>query len=324
MTEHTRHFIDLGRTYIEAHREPGCLCAFAGGSVGRGDADECSDLDLNIYVEPPRESSSENVVFRNKILQVHVHAFPTQDQVEADPWGHRFLMESRVIWDPEGRFARFREGAIGFLQCKAGRRKALEAARDTVHARQAWARESVSKGEMYAAGMAAMAAWIDAALMLGISQEDSVRTSRPLTYLTHAAEIHKAVTAAWPIEMSLDQDAETRLSGLTRYRAHLRRQAGNPGHFALSAHQDVLMARKADREVRAGNWAGLCGEVYAEAFWLVLTAAPGSTDPHMRALPAELRHSLERIGLGSVTEGQVRELCRCADEIVGRAHMCSA
>ena len=101
MTEHTRHFIDLGRTYIEAHREPGCLCAFAGGSAGRGDADECSDLDLNIYVEPPRESSSENVVFRNKILQVHVHAFPTQDQVEADPWGHRFLMESRVIWDPD-------------------------------------------------------------------------------------------------------------------------------------------------------------------------------------------------------------------------------
>jgi hypothetical protein len=124
---------------------------------------------------------------------------------------------------------------------------------------------------------------------------------------------------AWPIEMALDPvAAEDRVSELARYRANLRGCARESGHFALSADQDVLMARKSAREVKNESWVRLAGELYAEAYWLVLTVAASSIDGHMENLPTDLRHSLERLGFKSATEGQVRDLCTCADEIVGR------
>lgn len=233
MTEPTRRLLDLGRAYIETHPEPGGVCGFAGGSVGRGEADEFSDLDLNLYVEAVCDSTSENVVFRDEIIQVHVHPFPRREQVEEDPWNHRFLVESRVIWDPAGRFASFLQTAIQYLRSPIGRSRALAASTDTVESRIARAQVAVTERELCVAGMAGMAgmaAWVDAALMRGYILHDRVCTAEPLSSLQDLDDLRAAITRAWPLDVGCNESAAAErlgaLAGSGRFRGAAARGRG--------------------------------------------------------------------------------------------------
>src|SRR5690554_1821801 len=98
----TEILIDLGLNYIHEFKPNNLVCAFAGGSVGRGEADEYSDLDLNYFVDGPNESESINVHYQDQTIQLHIHTFPNIDDIYQNPWNYRFLLEARSMYDPTG------------------------------------------------------------------------------------------------------------------------------------------------------------------------------------------------------------------------------
>lgn len=59
--------INVVKNYVNELELP-IKFAFVGGSVGRGDADQFSDIDLTIYSESPVKTESINVLYGGEII----------------------------------------------------------------------------------------------------------------------------------------------------------------------------------------------------------------------------------------------------------------
>ncbi len=308
--------IEVGKEYVKLNTVPGTVCVYAGGSVGRGTADEYSDLDLMVYVEH-RGKSNENIDFEGELIQRHIHQFPSLQKVASDPWQFRFLKDARAINDPDRRFATLKSEAMQIFQSEEGKDKLYQGAKVVVESRKAWADSCVAKQTYHTGAMAAMAAWADAAFMYGYFECGSTETGKPISNLRHLPGIYTAITRNWPLDISdKEQEICLRMSSLNEYRRHLRECSGYKDAFSVASEHAALLSRKVDREIQRQDFVSVHELIYADAYDVILGVYKASLENHLNSLPLELKQGLEQLGFTELSERQIQNLCHSADEIV--------
>jgi hypothetical protein len=287
VNKYTKNLMDLGVQYINKLEESEVVCAFAGGSVGRDEADEYSDLDLNIYLSGSKSSKSKNMIYQGQVIQVHTHSSPTLKKILNDPWRYRFLKEARVIYDPQEYFLNLKEGALNFFTSSSGRKLMLQQAMEEVQARKDWFKESFNKRLLYTSSVAAMSVWVEAAFIYSYFKHQSLGTGNLLKIMekTHYHSVFKDCFDSDQI------DVMELLNKLITYRKYL--QIDSPKKFALDPEQDLLISRKVERMLKEKDFLNIQWLLQSEAFWCFMSIRDGLTlDQHLYSLPDSVRHSL--------------------------------
>jgi len=313
---YTQYWLDVAQEYVRDHSSPDWVCAFAGGSVGRGEADRYSDLDLNIWIsdetEPP---CSKNVRYQNRIIQLHVHGLPKIGNVMANPWDFRFLAEARAVYDPEGILRRLLTDASEYFRSPQGRERMFVQAGERVSQRKLWLAQCLDNGEWLTAGVAAHAAWTDAAFAYSYFARGSLSTGGvlPIVRELKLYEAYRDIRFADPFV-----GTDRLLAALRAYRAHLYKT--NPDHFALDPIQDELAARKTARYEEQNDVENLLWQLSGEAFWCYLSSVSGkSLEQHVNELPENIRNGLTVLGFKPYTEKQIDVLLKQTNELLERA-----
>lgn len=89
--------------------------ACVGGSVGRGEADDYSDIDLTIYTEDSLAEKMADIHYGNKIIQLevkHTSELPYIQAIYDSPWDNRFLSETLDMKDIDNRLMDIKQQAF--------------------------------------------------------------------------------------------------------------------------------------------------------------------------------------------------------------------
>lgn len=183
MNIRSKDLINLSQKVIEELAIPNIKYATVGGSVARGEADQYSDIDLNIYVSSG-PNYDDNFVYEGEIVQLFVtDQLPTEKQVKDNPWESRFLKESVSIYDPTREFYILKEYATTFFKSKEGKELLGRQAIDIVSIRKQWAMDSLSQERFYSAQLGAKSSWADAAFMYLFFAQDTVSTGSLIPHI---------------------------------------------------------------------------------------------------------------------------------------------
>ena len=295
--------------------------AFVGGSVGRGDADGWSDVDVTVCVDGGELPRTANLVYEGELVQVDFVSPLPFEEVEHALVDYRFLLESRPVYDPRGEFRDLREDVHRRLGARSGRQKLFEQWRLVVEERKRWANDSIDHRRLHSAAAAGGAAWTDAAFMVMFFGQGTSSTGALIPTMQRLSGIFGDYTriCRW-LTISLG-DIPERLRAVEHLRAHLRmRSPDRADDFSLSPLQDILNAQKAKRLTAHGELTNLAWQLAGEAFWLYLETANGlSIDDYLATLPSGLGRALETIGLAGLDASAVQELCAMADGLVRMA-----
>lgn len=321
MNHDVKRLMTIAENYTNQLDLPGFVCSFAGGSVGRGEADTYSDLDLNVYLEENLESYSENVLFQNEIIQLHVHSLPTLQDVEKRPWDFRFTREACTVWDPSGQFQAFQTKAVQYLDSPVGREKMFEQAKEVVERRKRWAAESLQAGNHYSAGVAGMAALTDAGFLHAYFTYGLLSSTGFMEAFRRSAYLFDEIRNVLPMTVELlRKKPDEILSKVSRYLRYLRQEAVDPESFELGEAQESLVKRKMERLRRFGDVIDLFFLFYGEMFWFYLSGSKeGTLEEHLKTLPEPIRKDLALFGFVGMTEREVETLCGLADQLVDQA-----
>ncbi|MCP3773021.1 hypothetical protein NLX71_06755 [Paenibacillus sp. MZ04-78.2] len=313
---YTSFYVDLAQQY--AHRQPISqqVGALAGGSVGRGEADRFSDLDLNVYTSNQEQPHySANVLFQEHVIQLHVHPLPQMEQIIGSPWDFRFLEEARIVSDPSGLLQALITEASAYFQSPQGRERMLSQAKAAIAEHQAWLQESLDAQERITASFAADAVWGEAAMVYAYFVHGAMSTGGLLPIMRRL-DLYPAYREIRFGAGSIDPDKL--LTSLQAYRAYLRKRSGDADAFELQSVQDELTARKAARYKEAGDPDNLAWQLYAEAFWCYLALDDGQTlEQHVRELPEAMRAHLVTLGFQTYSEEQIHTLMKQAEHLIG-------
>lgn len=308
--KHTKHQVELGKKFISEHTTDSLICVTAGGSVGRGDADEYSDLDLNFY-SSSGPSFDENIMYKGNIIQLHSELVPTQEEIYKNPWESRFIIESSVLYDPTQGFSELKSKAINFFKSKEGRDLMKLQAEEIVKKRISWALKSIEKEELITAGIAAKAAWVDAGFSYLFFTYDTLSTGRLIPMLSSIKQNNE--TSHLLFQSDLD-NSEVLLKALGRYRAYICQNYGK--HFEVEPIQDDLIKRKSERYKKVQDFENINFHIYGEAFGCLLSMNE-PIERHITALPAKLREDLTLLGFRPYSKGEIDLICQQAIDILG-------
>ena len=315
----TRRLMDLARGFAATTAYPDLVCAYAGGSVGRGVADRFSDLDLMFWHrQSPSGPSAANIEYDGEIIQVHHDQTPSAAQLEARPWDNRFIRDAAPVHDPGGTFAQLHRSFLAFLDLPQGRSRIVDQALAVVQARRNWTRACLDRGHFHTGGMAAMAAWVDAAFLLGYLSRGSTSTGDPLANLADHPDLRGQIAANCPVPPLDGPGAlEERGRAVRAYRRYLAGRLQHP--FALDELQDDLLWRKVSRLRQRLDPVRSAHELYHQTYWLVLLAYAGSLEDHLRDLPPDLAKAMQGLGFASVDKAQIENLLAVSRQLTDLA-----
>jgi predicted nucleotidyltransferase len=305
---HTEFLVELGKQFVNEYNTENLVCAFAGGSVGRGDADEFSDLDVNFYTIDT-QSSNKNVEFRGIIIQLNIEPLPKLKSIVKSPWEYRFLQESRVLYDPDDIFHDLQSKAIHYFNSTQGKKLLKIQSKEIVNKRITWAEESIERKEWITAGTAARSAWVDAGFAYSFFAADTLSTGKLLSVMD---ELDKYRDIRELFFEHIPYDIEKILGILKNYRSYLFRNYGN--HFGLHPIQDKIIRRKIERYEQMKDSENIKFHVYGEAFGCILSAN-GPFEKHINNLPIEHKDGLSLLGFRKYGEHEINAICNQAKEI---------
>ncbi|MFD1677087.1 nucleotidyltransferase domain-containing protein [Alicyclobacillus fodiniaquatilis] len=311
--------IDLGGRYLHELNLSHVKYAFAGGSVGRGDADEFSDLDITICVEESEIYENKNLVYEGEFVQVDFVAPIIMNAISENPLEYRYLLESKPLYDPLGNFKAIQNHACQYFGSTVGRMETLSQWTKLVEQRKQRAIQSIDQNIPYSATVAGGAAWADAAFMAMFFASGSCSTGKLIPWMETNYEFQIIKDICKWLNVS-DEDVPLILRTVERFREFLQGQYPDRANdFVLSPLQDALNAKKAKRLVNTGQLANLAWQFSGEAFWLYLETSNGlSLDEYVERLPKPLAMDLERIGFAKLDSFSIHELSRVADELMLR------
>jgi hypothetical protein len=311
MFNRTSELIGFAKQFIEEQNQPQLVFAYAGGSVGRGEADEYSDLDLNLWLEGESVSeASTNITFSGVTIQLHTHPVPDVAEVLANPWSYRFLREARLVYDPLGVFQKLKQDFLAYTDSEEGRGLMSSQAKQVVERRLLWMRHSLSLGQRLTAGIACNAAWIDAAFRYAFLQDGLLSTGGLLPWMRRTVFFEPYIDIVIPME----RDPNEALLALRNYRAYLRDTAGN--RFSLEAVQDNLAEGKTRRWLERKDPVNALWQLQTEAFWCFHTSVSGSFDQHYTSVPDKIRQALDVLGFREYREDEFDKLEQLVGEMV--------
>ena len=303
--------VEVGRAYLDAHSPPGFVASTTGGSVARGEADQYSDLDLNIFVDGAQNDHSANREFGGEIIQIHVHPLPSVTAVRQSAWGYRFLREAGIVRDPTGRYESFARQALAWLDSPAGLGATRAGALSDVAERRQWAERTIAQGDLLGAGMASIAAVTDAAMLHRFCMSGAVSTGIPISSVCESGSLPE-VDVPWR-HLGLDE-TEKLVQGLAAYRRHLAQASDQGEDFILDDVQDRMTTQKATRLVSRGDSVRLGETLYHETFWTVISRGVRPLEEHIGGLPSDIAAVLRRIGFDKPDPRTVLQRLTWADE----------
>ncbi|NKB67993.1 MAG: hypothetical protein GKR89_13110 [Candidatus Latescibacteria bacterium] len=323
-TPQTARLMELAQSYVDSTAYPDLVCVYAGGSVGRGRADDFSDLDLMFWHGDAAgdQLQAANIEYDREILQVHHAQLPALDLLQTHPWDNRFIEDGAPVYDPNGVYARLHRAFLDFIDSPQGRDLLVAQAREIVATRQQWTRTCLGKGHFHTGAMAAMAAWTDAAFLLGYLDAGSTSTGDPLANLADYPQLRRQIETNCPVQPLQDPtELNQRAQAVRAYRHYLGEGLQHP--FALDPLQDDLMWRKVSRLRQHPDPIRSAHELYHQTYWLVLMAFDGSLEGHLQMLPPQLAADLQGLGFAALGKKQIEHLLEVADQIVDRAPLTS-
>jgi predicted nucleotidyltransferase len=293
--------------------------ATVGGSVGRGDADNFSDLDLNIYISNGYVKNSM-FVYEGEVVQLFVSdQVPTERQVKDNPWEFRFILETVPVYDPRGEFHVLKDWVKTYFSSINGRAKLAKEATDVVNIRKKWAINSLRQGNNYSAKLAASSAWADAAFMYLFFAQDSLSTGSLISQMKNINKNYNEYIRILPFSLDLVKDGTGELLRIVeRHREFLRQRYPLQSQcFSLSPLQDILVRNKAQRLYNAQEYENMLWQLSGEVFFLFLEFSEGkSFEEYFNALPRKLRNDLVSIGFTTLDDEKVLEICKLSDQLV--------
>gem|GEM_PF-1531791 len=307
---YTERLMNTARQYIASNKQTDWVFAYAGGSVGRGDADIYSNLNLYIVVSSTNfESIVTNVQYDGVFIRLHIRAWEGSCVLRSQPWRNRFLSEARVVYDPYGAFEALKPAVFDYFASIEGRRKMLQQSQEEVQLYLKCLDSCIRTEDPFGASLAAQAAWLTAASSLvwmrhsccsGSNMFSIMQIEEPETY----SEFRRicAQENAVPIDGSL--------LSLAHYRHFLREQ--NESISRLEPIMDTQLARRSERMLVTGR-----NEVHAVQWMLRREAvhcymATGGTfgrfSKHYHQAPFAIQHHLDQLGFSAYPSRQISEL----------------
>lgn len=304
--------IAIGEEYIQDNMTDKLVCAFAGGSVGRREADEYSDLDLNFYIVTDTNiETSQNIIFKNTIIQLHTHSMPDLREIHENPWNYRFLQEAKCLYDPKDIFRNLRNESVSYFESNDGQELMKNQAFEIIDQRLKWMEHSVRNGELLTASIAANSSWFDSAFCYSYFKFGSLSTSS----LFRKVDGLKQFQGFRDIYFcGRTQGIDELLESLKIYRTHLRDNYSI--NFSLDAVQDELASRKAARHIRLAEIDNITWQLSGEAFWCYLSIANDkSFEQHFKEMPERIQKHLSVLGYRPYSVKQISTIERFAKEI---------
>lgn len=319
MNKRSEKLVNLGNKIVRELSISNTRYATVGGSVGRGDADSFSDLDLNIYTCTGSANDSM-FVYEGEVVQLFVtDQLPTEEQVKDNPWSFRFILETVPVYDPSGEFHVFKNWAKTYFSSIDGRIKLAKEAIDVVNIRKKWAIDSLNQGNNYSAKLAAGSAWADAAFMYLFFVQDALSTGSLISLMKNVKSNYDEYIRILPFSLDLLRNGTGGILRIVeRHREFLRLKYPLSSQcFSLSPLQDILIHRKAQRLYHAQQYENMLWQLSGEVFMLFLEFSEGiSFEEYFNALPSTLQDDLLSIGFISLDDEQVLKICKLSDELV--------
>lgn len=307
---------ELGRRCLGQLEIPNPQYAYVGGSVGRGEADDYSDIDITVCVDHSDACEEVTLTYEGEFVQVEFAAPIAPTAVRQRPLDHRFLLESRGLYDPRGQFRTALTEVRNCLTSVSGRTRMFRQWHDLVQRRLQWTSQGFSSGFTYDATVAAGAAWADAAFMAMFFDTGSLSTDRLIPWIKAHGDWLPAIVDLSPWLRVSDSDVPSMLRTVEQFRGFVRTHAETRAGFVVSQLQDTLMGNKARRLLLGGEVPSLAWQLAGEAFWIYLTSSHGvPLDTYLAGLPRDLTRDLEKVGMVALDACSVRELCRIADDM---------
>ncbi|MFA4133925.1 MULTISPECIES: nucleotidyltransferase domain-containing protein [unclassified Brevibacillus] len=311
----TDFFVSLAREFLDEWPVANMVCAYAGGSVGRGEADTYSDLDLHIFVEGEDDPSCENRLFKWHMIQLQVQSAPTDEEVYENLWAWRYLKEAKIILDPEDRFISWMNDICAYMDSPAGKAKMFAQAKAEVESFHEEAQAALMEGFPYSAYLASWAGWIGALQMSAFFHGHSLSDAQ-LYQLLQKEGRSDGMDGFFLEAYRSNQDVQDALMLLADYRTHLR--SINKGiEFALAAENDWLVKRKVQR-LQERNQLDMAGFlIFSEAIWLYHSVGLDEwLENHWADLPAKLSLSLQKLGFFQADGQLLAHLRHASAEII--------
>lgn len=292
--------------------------AYAGGSVGRGDADCYSDLDLNIIVSSPVGHKSVNLSFEQCDIQLHVHSWSGSDTMRAAPWRHRYLSEARSVYDPYNVLGMLKPAAIEYFRSDEGRGRMLRQAHEEVQQFLHRLDDCLRDDEQMGAAIAVHEAWHAAAASFVWMNRECCSGGALLGHIR--AHLPSLCDVFLSIALEHQATADEMLDALSYYRHYLRGSVRGEC-FALDPVMDRHIARKAARYADKGETDGLRMLIRNEALWCYAASGGGIEQfgREYRAYPAAVREALASLGCFTYTSVQMSELLRQIEQLTDSA-----
>lgn len=290
--------------------------ACVGGSVGRGEADEYSDIDLIVYTNTFFPKNNLDVLYNCEIIQLDIldeDKIPNQQEIIQNPWDYRFLSEMSIIKDKDGLFSDSIKSATNYFNSNAGKKKLLEQVSTIVRERIEFANECLEENRLYSANIAAMGAWAEAAFLYLFLKHNSLATGSlipMLGKLDNHIERFKSVSP-----FSIEGELSDVSLILSSFRKHLREH----GHLYndLSEVHDTLCDRKIKRLLNNNERLNLLWQMYGEAVGLYFETSNGlSLEQYLKDLPISLQKGLSKVGFVPLNKNNVKELSNLSNELL--------
>lgn len=314
------YLLEVARRYMQETKNAEIIGEAVGGSVGRGAADEFSDLDITMYVEGERPLYDKDIVFEGTIVQVQVMPLPSWEQIAQHPWNERFLLETVIIDDPSGKLTTLKECFVAYLSSKEGRQRLIDNVQAILNERKQWVNHSLQTGNIYSATQASMATWTDAAFFYIFAAHNTLATSQLLSLLENDSTLAK-VKRVWSLPQHISREnACMAIRILEKLRTYLREQHPGRQYNSLSLLQDMLDGQKAKRYLHMEAYTQLVWEFAGEAFWIFLEATQGmSLEEFVAALPGTLQKGMKLLGFIELDRSGIEALCDAGKEFMSRA-----
>lgn len=292
------------------------IYAFVGGSVGRGEADKYSDVDLTIYTNTNLSSNKSDVIYDGEIIQLetlHIDELPNQHMIEESPWDYRFLSEITIVKDEADKFSKIKQWATTYFGSENAKKKMVKQVSEIVKERTMCAFDYLKQHKFYSATHASMGAWAEAGFLYLFLNHNSLSTGLLIPRIQNLKVHFEEFKRVSPFSI-IDDLSEVPVI-LSRFRKYLRKQGHS--YIGLCDIHDTLCERKVQRLLNNNEDFNLLWQMYGEALWIYFETSNGlSFEQYFDNLPNELQKDLSKIGFIPLAEKKVRELCRLSDELL--------
>lgn len=316
---HTVRLMNTAKQYIASNNQPDWVFAYAGGSVGRGDADAFSDLNLYIVLASVEPMNSRiNVLYEDITIQLNFQSWEGSSMMRAQPWNNRFLNEARLIYDPYGVFTTLKPAVLAYFGSDEGHNRMLIQSQKEVHQYLLSMDSCIRTDDLIGASLAVQTAWFTAAYSLMWMRHASCSNSRLLQNVQEEEPvIYDAFRTICANENGTTYDGLIMLLAL--YRQYL--SSLNESSYVLEPILDTQIARQVERMVRAGQEEHIQWLLRSQALRCYISVGGSFRQfgRHYRNAPPAIKHALNRLGFKAYTSEQLSDLLRQVEWLADQA-----